>query len=84
MHGDKLFPIMYTVGFLAALRSVEQHGKAIGVMVTASHNAHQDNGVKLVDPSGEVLEREWESVAEKLANSQNAQGMTSKCFEKTC
>lgn len=40
----------------------------IGVMITASHNDEPDNGVKLVDPHGEMLEASWESVATKLAN----------------
>ena len=41
---------MFRVGIVAALRSRRLEGKTIGVMVTASHNPPQDNGVKLVDP----------------------------------
>jgi phosphoacetylglucosamine mutase len=37
-------------------------------MITASHNPEIDNGVKLVDPSGEMLETSWETIATKLAN----------------
>lgn len=37
-------------------------------MITASHNPEADNGVKLVDPSGEMLETSWEAIATKLAN----------------
>ena len=37
-------------------------------MITASHNPGPDNGIKLVDPKGEMLEAAWESVATKLAN----------------
>ena len=33
---------------------------ATGLVVTASHNPAQDNGVKLVDPSGYMLEQSWE------------------------
>lgn len=40
----------------------------IGVMVTASHNPEPDNGVKLVDPHGEMLEQSWEGLATKFAN----------------
>lgn len=40
---------MYTVGLLAALRS-KKRNSTIGIMITASHNPAEDNGVKLVDP----------------------------------
>ncbi len=31
-----------------------------GIVITASHNPEQDNGVKLVDPSGNMLDSQWE------------------------
>ena len=37
-------------------------------MITASHNPEEDNGVKLIDPFGEMLEMSWEAYATKLAN----------------
>lgn len=40
---------MFTVGLIAALRSKKRNA-TIGVMITASHNPAEDNGVKLVDP----------------------------------
>ena len=40
------------------------------MMITASHNPEGDNGVKLVDPKGEMLEQSWEGLATKLANAE--------------
>jgi phosphoacetylglucosamine mutase len=40
----------------------------IGVMITASHNPEEDNGLKLIDPKGEMLEASWESIATTVAN----------------
>jgi len=60
--------VMYRMGLLAVLRSRAKGGQAIGAMITASHNPGPDNGIKLVDPKGEMLEAAWESVATRLAN----------------
>ncbi|KAF7122823.1 hypothetical protein CNMCM5793_000933 [Aspergillus hiratsukae] len=69
MKADLLNTVVYAVGLLATLRSKKLSGQWIGVMVTASHNPAEDNGVKLVDPMGEMLEAEWEAYATKLANA---------------
>jgi phosphoacetylglucosamine mutase len=59
---------MYSVGILAAIRAFHNK-KVTGVMITASHNEYTDNGVKIIDSTGEMLEPEWEKHAELLANS---------------
>ncbi|KAJ1036551.1 hypothetical protein NDA13_000083 [Ustilago tritici] len=43
--------------------------KSIGLMVTASHNPEHDNGVKMVDPRGEMLESSWEPFCTTIANA---------------
>ncbi|KAG5980529.1 hypothetical protein E4U55_003944 [Claviceps digitariae] len=68
MKADLLSGVSFRVGLLAGLRSRRLNGHAIGVMITASHNPAPDNGVKIVDPMGEMLEREWEEYATKLVN----------------
>uniref|UniRef100_A0A0M3I418 Phosphoacetylglucosamine mutase n=1 Tax=Ascaris lumbricoides TaxID=6252 RepID=A0A0M3I418_ASCLU len=59
--------IVYRMGYLAGLRS-RFLNKAIGVMITASHNPENDNGVKLIDPKGEMLEASWEKAANEIVN----------------
>uniref|UniRef100_A0A3B3DSA0 Phosphoacetylglucosamine mutase n=1 Tax=Oryzias melastigma TaxID=30732 RepID=A0A3B3DSA0_ORYME len=61
--------IMFRMGLLAVLRSKKTKA-TIGIMVTASHNPEEDNGVKLVDPMGEMLAAAWESYATMLANAE--------------
>lgn len=63
--------VMYRMGLLAVLRSKAKNGASIGVMVTASHNPEEDNGVKLIDPSGEMLESKWENLASELVNAKD-------------
>jgi len=38
-------------------------------MITASHNPAKDNGVKIVDPQGEMLEASWETYATTISNA---------------
>ncbi|EAQ92792.1 hypothetical protein CHGG_01027 [Chaetomium globosum CBS 148.51] len=69
MKADLLEGISFRVGLLASLRSRKLNGQAIGVMITASHNPAADNGVKIVDPLGEMLEQDWERYATALVNA---------------
>ncbi|XP_058835464.1 phosphoacetylglucosamine mutase [Topomyia yanbarensis] len=71
-HADNLDYVMYRMGLLATLRSRAKEGLVIGVMITASHNPEQDNGVKLIDPRGEMLEQRWEKLATALVNVSDA------------
>ncbi|CAG8453600.1 19009_t:CDS:10 [Cetraspora pellucida] len=75
MKAEYLESVIFRVGILAGLRSKKLNSKVIGIMVTASHNPEADNGVKLVDPNGEMLEQRWEGYATQLANAQSEEDL---------
>lgn len=59
------------MGVLASLRSLVLQNQPIGVMITASHNAEEDNGLKIVDFDGGMLTQSWEPLAEQLVNAES-------------
>ncbi|NXT78875.1 AGM1 mutase, partial [Zapornia atra] len=69
-RAEQLDHVMFRMGLLAVLRS-KAAVSTIGVMVTASHNPEEDNGIKLVDPLGEMLHPSWEEYATQLANAED-------------
>ncbi|KAL4450013.1 hypothetical protein ABPG77_010682 [Micractinium sp. CCAP 211/92] len=69
---DLLDSTMFRCGILMAARALKTR-QITGICITASHNPAPDNGVKLVEPSGEMLCQEWETYANELANAQSDQ-----------
>lgn len=52
-------PRMHRCGLLIAARALATSADT-GIVITASHNPEQDNGVKLVEPDGSMLCSAWE------------------------
>lgn len=72
---------MYRMGMLVSLRSMHLKSAAVGLMITASHNPQDDNGVKLIDPHGEMLDSSWEGLATELANVSNDKDVCAKLID---
>merc|ERR1719419_1938070 len=64
---------MARVGIMSNVRSLALGCKITGVMVTASHNQVSDNGVKMIDPNGGMLDESWESITTQLANLRHSE-----------
>ncbi|KAG5518854.1 hypothetical protein PMAC_002385 [Pneumocystis sp. 'macacae'] len=71
MHYKFLDSVMFRSGIFSALRSKKMKGKTVGIMITASHNPPEDNGIKLIDPNGEMLEISWEQHFNNISNAEN-------------
>ena len=65
-----LHSTFYRCGALMAIR-VFNSNKVCGIMITASHNKESDNGVKLIDYNGEMIDDNWEKYATAIAQSQS-------------
>ena len=69
-YDASLLPCCFVrMGMFAALRSASLGGEDVGAMITASHNAEPDNGMKLADSHGGMLDADWEGHAVSLANA---------------
>ena len=62
------------MGMMAALRSVTL-GVPVGIMVTASHNGIQDNGLKISDGDGGMLHPAWEKHAMTLERAEGGEAV---------
>lgn len=47
--------VCFRAGLLSAIRAKTCGDGLIGVMVTASHNPKQDNGIKIIEADGSML-----------------------------
>jgi len=58
--------VCFRIGLVVAIRA--KITGLNGVMITASHNQHQDNGVKIIEKDGTMLGTSWGPIAEHVVN----------------
>lgn len=65
--GELLDSCCFRVAILVAIRA--KLNGAAGMMITASHNPKEDNGIKVIEHNGDTLPIPLEKYAEELVNS---------------
>lgn len=69
-NGTLLESTLYRCGMLMATKAALD-GKNVGIVITASHNPEYDNGVKLIDSTGDMIDSKWEAYANLICNLEN-------------
>lgn len=59
------------MGVFVAILNKTQPSKSLGVVMSASHNKIQDNGVKITNFCGNMLEISYEVILEKFVNEKD-------------
>ncbi|KAF9764630.1 putative phosphoacetylglucosamine mutase [Nosema granulosis] len=79
-----LINIITRASFIAYLRSSSFAGKRIGLVITASHNPADYNGVKFIDHNGNMLDSSWERCSDELVNCEDKDfsNVLNKIFRK--
>ena len=67
-HHTKILSISEQLGTGIALLSCYDH-TSFGIMITASHNHHEDNGVKIMDKNGHMVSSDVEDYLENFINN---------------
>ena len=68
---DVMKPISFRVGLFMDYIAKYYFPHAVGIIITASHNPMEDNGLKLVNPEGEIMDIHFEPILEKLVNTED-------------
>ena len=66
-HAAKMPRVAFRLALVVGMRA--KSAGTCGIMVTASHNHHEDNGIKIVGAGGGFFNADWELLAEMILNS---------------
>jgi phosphoacetylglucosamine mutase len=64
-------PISLRVGLFMDYLAKYFYPQALGIVISASHNPKEDNGLKLINPEGEMLDWKFESCMDKFINCED-------------
>ena len=67
-NGKNLDKVALRLAAITFIRSLHLQSP-IGIIISASHNNHIDNGFKIADINGDMLSIEWEELYENVINS---------------
>ena len=68
-EAKKIIDISFKIGEILAYLTTSKN-ENFGIMITASHNKYIDNGVKIVDRKGNMIEKDYEIILEKYVNDE--------------
>lgn len=70
-HNTVMRPISLRVGLFMDLLARYAHPQAYGIVISASHNPAPDNGLKLINPEGEMLDWKFEKSMDEFINEED-------------
>lgn len=68
-NSNVLLQTLTRASLLALIRSSTFCGKVVGIMLTASHNKKEDNGIKIIDHNGDYIDKNMELLCDEIVNS---------------
>ncbi|CAA91066.2 phosphoacetylglucosamine mutase [Schizosaccharomyces pombe] len=73
---ELLSSVAFRTGVIASFLSAKLHGQPVGLMVTASHNASSENGLKIVNILSSLDSSKWEAYLDQVVNADSADELT--------